>query len=156
MKLIYFLSVFLIGLALFISHRNNLLDLSIRYEKADVAIGVNLFTVDVADDGFKRDKGLGGRESLAPNEGMLFTFTRPAPRSFWMKGMLIPIDIVWISENKVIGVTENVDPEIDVPIHKLTRYRSPQEADMVLEIAAGEVKRLKIKVGDNVNVKFRD
>jgi uncharacterized membrane protein (UPF0127 family) len=73
-----------------------------------------------------------------------------------MKGMLIPIDIIWINENKIVGIVENADPQIDVPLHKLTRYKSIDSVDTVLEIAASRSKELRIKVGDSVNVKFRD
>jgi hypothetical protein len=66
--MIYLISVVLIGITIFVAHRNNLLNFSTKYEKADVAVGMNLFSVDVADDAFKRDKGLGGRESLGPDE----------------------------------------------------------------------------------------
>ena len=52
-------------------------------------------------------KGLSDRNSLANGSGMLFVFPTTRDVSFWMKGTLIPLDIVFIDENKsVIGVSK--------------------------------------------------
>jgi len=155
MKFFYILSFLLIAVTIFIVHRNGVSKLfSPDYEKAQVYVGLNAFEVDVADDMTKRDKGLAGREELEPNEGMLFVFNNSASRTFWMKGMLIPIDIVWINKGEVVGIAENVDPQIGEPLYKLSRHSSPEPADMVLEVQAGRAQDLKIQVGDVVNVKL--
>ena len=41
---------------------------------------------------------------------MLFIFARPSRYSFWMVGMNLPLDIVWISGNKIVDIS-NI-PEI--------------------------------------------
>lgn len=108
------------------------------------------FTVEIADTPFARAEGLSGRSKLGENEGMLFVFPRPEVQRFWMKGMLIPIDIVWISEGRVVGFEENVEPEPDVPQGALTVYQSPRPVDRVFEVRAGTVQRLGLQVGDEI------
>ena len=46
--------------------------------------------------------GMMGRESL--DGGMLFIFDDVAERSFWMRDCLIPLDIIFIIDNKVTKV----------------------------------------------------
>ncbi len=110
-----------------------------------------VFNLEVVSDPAKQAKGLGGRGVLPEDTGMLFVFGRPKMQNFWMKGMLIPLDVVWINDFKVIGVSENILP----PGQRdgvVDRMASPSAADMVLEINAGLVEKLGIKVGDAVNI----
>src|SRR3990167_10190204 len=44
-------------------------------------------TVEIADDPNEQSQGLSGRESLAPDSGMLFVFPQPTMPGFWMKDM---------------------------------------------------------------------
>src|ERR1044071_5405536 len=55
--------------------------------------------VEIADTDQKRSLGLGGRASLAPDAGMLFIMPQRKKPTFWMKGMLIPLDFIWIDGN---------------------------------------------------------
>ncbi|MEZ4156988.1 MAG: DUF192 domain-containing protein, partial [Candidatus Paceibacterota bacterium] len=69
--------------------------------------------------------------------------------TFWMEGMKFPIDIVWINEGHVVGFSENVPAAHDG--NKEVR-KSDGDADMVLEVNAGEVARIGMQVGDEVVV----
>jgi len=122
-------------------------------KKTEVSVAGNVFYADVVATPFKQAKGLSGREKLGDSEAMLFVFRKPSLRVFWMRGMKIPIDIVWIKGNIIIGITENVFPEPGVSYLKLKRYPSPSAADMVLEVGAGAAKKMNINVGDSVSVK---
>ncbi|MCZ7625774.1 MAG: DUF192 domain-containing protein [Candidatus Methylomirabilis sp.] len=62
-------------------------------------------TVEVARTRREQAKGLAGRSSLPKGEGMLFPFDAAEHRTFWMKGMLIPLDIVWIREGRLSPFT---------------------------------------------------
>lgn len=112
------------------------------------------FSVDISDTPLKRQQGLSGREELGVDEGMLFIFERPAMHRFWMKDMLIPIDIIWISRGEVVGFEKNVLPEPGVSTLKLKAYQSPQPVELVLEVAAGTVEKLNIKEGDSVSIRL--
>ena len=67
---------------------------------------------DVASDANSRAVGLGGRESLAKDAGMLFVFDSEAKHSFWMKNVKFPLDIIWLDKNKkVVHFVKNAQPD---------------------------------------------
>ena len=110
-------------------------------------VGGAEFLVEVANTVVKRYKGLSGRESLAENQGMLFTFSHSARYPFCMRGMRIPLDFVWIRDGVVVEVLENVRPK-DYPPLRSVIPKVP--FDSVLEISVGTVSRLGLRVGDTV------
>lgn len=107
--------------------------------------------VEVADTQEKRSKGLGGKETLASDEGMLFIFPKTDKYPFWMKGLKFPLDFIWIRDNKVVDLLPNIQPPAaGQSDESLPIYQSKEDADKVLEISAGTIQRLDIKVGDTV------
>lgn len=55
----------------------------------------------------QKKSGLQGIEQLSENEGMLFYYDPPEKVSMWMKGVDIPLDIIFFNEDQeVIQVTE--------------------------------------------------
>lgn len=118
-----------------------------------LAINENILKVEVSDTQDKRSKGLGGREKLASDEGMLFVFDKADKYPFWMKGLTFPLDFVWISNSQVVDILQNVPPPpVNVPDQSLTIYQPKVAADKVLEVNAGVVQRLNIKVGDTIKL----
>jgi uncharacterized membrane protein (UPF0127 family) len=84
---------------------------------------------------------------------MLFDFgseTEAMPR-FWMKDMRFDLDIVWIKDNKIIGIAKNIPkPAAGTADEKLPTYSPPSPIDQVLEVNAGWTDKYKIKTGDEV------
>jgi len=117
-------------------------------------IGVNghFFRIEVADTIAKRTEGLSGREGLAEDEGMLFVFDSPMRYGFWMKGVKFPIDIIWIKDNKVVDLSENIQPEAGKPDSELKIYNPHEPVNKVLELRAGTVKKYGFRSGDSVEV----
>ena len=115
-------------------------------------VGSAVFQVEIADTIEKHATGLSGRNELEKGRGMLFVFDQPIIPGFWMKGMKFPLDIVWISNGKVIGLEENLPPD-----HTLSpaTYSPPKPVDMVLEINAGASEESKINVGDKTVLESR-
>lgn len=109
-------------------------------------------SVEVADNEASRRKGLGERDSLGENEGMLFVFDKDSSPVFWMKDTLIPLDIIWIDELKVVGIDKNVPPEPGKADSFLTRYYPPVPVDYVLEVNSGFSDKHGIGVGDGVDL----
>lgn len=103
--------------------------------------------VEVADTESSQIKGLSGREALCASCGMLFVYNNSIQRTFWMKDMNFPLDIIWLRDNKVIGISAGLPPEGEKP---LRIYASSEPVDMVLEVNAGFVARNEIKVGDEI------
>ncbi|OGY18037.1 MAG: hypothetical protein A2784_04985 [Candidatus Chisholmbacteria bacterium RIFCSPHIGHO2_01_FULL_48_12] len=114
-------------------------------------IGKAEIKVEVADTDEARSRGLAGRDSLAEDEGMVFIFEQPGQYGFWMKGMKLPLDFVWIADNKVVEITE----DIPVDVNESPKVYQPQPAiDAMLEVNAGWAGRNGVKVGDRVVVEW--
>lgn len=112
--------------------------------KITLFINSTQFSVEIAQTNEEQAAGLGNRDELDKNSGMLFVFEKPSRQLFCMKDMKFPIDIVWIDSNKkVVGFKENAKPE-DFP----EAYPSPRDVIYVLEIGSGEVKNHNIKIND--------
>jgi uncharacterized membrane protein (UPF0127 family) len=113
-------------------------------------------TVDVADTGALRQKGLGGRDTLASNSGMLFVFPQEGVQTFWMKGMKFPLDFIWIRNQKVVDVTKNVpilpteQQNKNVTCGDIPCYNSSEPVTQVLEVNAGFIDGHGIKIGDPI------
>ncbi len=120
-----------------------------------VIIGDTKVKIEVADTQEKRNKGLGGKETLASDSGMFFIFDREDKYPFWMKGLKFPLDFIWIKGGQVVDITENVpaplpgQKDADLPI-----YSSKEPVDRVLEVTGGFIKANNIKIGDTVTVQM--
>lgn len=105
----------------------------------------------VADTPALRKQGLGGRESLGSNEGMLFVFPKADKTVFWMKGLKFPLDIIWIRGKKVVDIIKNVPPPLEGQTDdQLPRYMPKENVDMVLEVNGGFADANNIQIGDTV------
>lgn len=118
-----------------------------------ISIDNQVFNVAVAKTADQQSTGLGGITSLDPNQGMYFPLQGQTGISFWMKGMLIPIDIIWIKQGSIAGIDANVLPPLTgTPDDQLTKYPSPvANPDAVLEVAANRSRDLNFQVGDSVS-----
>jgi uncharacterized membrane protein (UPF0127 family) len=114
-------------------------------QQQSLTIGQVKLSVSVSNTDAVRQQGLSGRESLGENEGMLFVYDQPGGHRFWMQGMKFPLDFIWINQNQVVGVTENVSVD-------QTDIRPPQAVDKILEVNSGWVKQRGIKIGDAVSL----
>lgn len=109
--------------------------------------------VEVADTQAKRKQGLSGKAALASDEGMLFVFEEAGKHPFWMKGLNFALDFIWINGDKIVDIKENAQPPIGgQKDESLPIYESKEDADKILEVSAGTVQRLNIKVGDSVKL----
>lgn len=105
--------------------------------------------MEVADTESSRLRGLMFRQSLDQDSGMLFIFEKEGRTGFWLKNVLFPLDIIWISKDKKI-----VDIQSDLPPCKSDDcliYYPGKDASFGLEINAGFAARHKLKVGDRVD-----
>lgn len=109
-----------------------------------VRLGKNLLRVEVVSSPEKLYLGLGGRSHLPWGTGMLFLLPERQVQSFCMRGMLIPIDIVWIDQNRVIGFHKNRQPQDQ------GTFTSPGPANLVLEVPAGFVAATGLRRGDRL------
>lgn len=118
-----------------------------------VRIGQTLVNIELADTNDKRAKGLGGRQSMATDSGMLFVFPKVENYKFWMKGLSFPLDFVWIREGKVVDLVTDVPaPAKGQADNTLPIIESNEKVDQVLEVNAGFVRANNVQVGDSVQV----
>jgi uncharacterized membrane protein (UPF0127 family) len=110
---------------------------------------------EIANEPEERSQGLMNRKNLPQNEGMLFVYDTPQNMSFWMKNTLIPLDIIFIGENRtVLNIEEAVAEPPETPDGELTRYRSAEPAMWVVEINGGLSAQRGIVQGTNVDIEI--
>ena len=116
-------------------------------EKIEVSIyNKNItFDVEIAKTIEERRTGLMYRKKLLNNEGMLFIFPREKIIQLWMKNTYIPLDVIFISESKVI-----VDIKKNMEKLSKTIVKSKVKSRYALEFNAGLINKLDIKIGDKV------
>ncbi len=103
------------------------------------------FTVEVARTESEQARGLMFRETLGPDEGMIFPFSPPRPASFWMMNTLIPLDMIFIrADGTIARIAANTVPHSTDPV----AVGEPVVA--VLELAGGRAAELGIEEGDVV------
>jgi uncharacterized membrane protein (UPF0127 family) len=116
-----------------------------------VQIGTNIFYVDVAITSAEKELGLGYRESMKTDHGMLFVYDHPEQYRYWMKNMRFPIDILWIKDNTIVDITKNVPVE---SYQTFTMYTPKVSVNKVLELNANASDTYHINVGDTVRIRF--
>ena len=120
-------------------------------ERGEVVIDGRIrIDVEVARSPQAQAKGLGGKLSLNKGRGMIFPYDAPGQRAFWMKGMRIPLDILWILGGKIVAIETNIPP----PSSKAALAIHSHLADLVLEVQAGYVEEMGIRVGQSVGVRY--
>lgn len=104
------------------------------------------FRFEIANTPALREQGLSGRAEVPSGYGMLFVFDQPGSYGFWMKDMLVPIDMIWLSDDgTILGIDEAVSPAT-YP----TPFHPPQPVRLVLETKAGEARAQGWGIGTRI------
>ena len=118
-----------------------------RQSKPYVRINGRTFLVDVAKTESQQEKGLSIYNKLPIEKGMIFPFEDLSFHPFWMKGMKFSIDIIYIQNNKIVDIFQNLPfpkNELETPVI----VRSSVNSNYVFEINAGLCKKYNFKKGD--------
>lgn len=108
-----------------------------------VRIGDGVFKARIAATDEQRTKGLGGVKKLADNEAMLFVYAKSQAVRIWMKDMHIPIDAIWLDDEKrVIHIATALQPE-SYP----QTYGPTSPARYIIEFPEGTVERKAVRMG---------
>ena len=118
---------------------------------SEVCFESKCFDVEIADTLEKKETGLMNRKYLEPDSGMLFLFEEENEYNFWMKNVLIPLDIIWIDQNKkVVFIKENAEP---CKVEQCETFTSDKKAKYVLEVNGRMSEEIGLNVGDEVEFK---
>jgi uncharacterized membrane protein (UPF0127 family) len=126
------------------------------YETTTVVLldgdGTELATVDawVADTWPKQYTGLSDTEALDDGQGMLFVFDDEGDRSFVMRDMAFPLDMVFVAADGTITTIHHAPVESD---DDLTQYTG--RAKFVLEVPMGYTNETGVEVGDRIRIEDR-
>jgi len=115
---------------------------------ATVSIQEKTIKVEFVTTAADMYRGLSGRNYLCSDCGMLFDFPNSGERKFVMRDMKFPLDIVFISNGRIIKIDANLVPAGDKPE---IIYSSEGEVNQVLELNAGYTTQNNINVGDFVS-----
>lgn len=118
-----------------------------RTPQNTLAMGGMVFKAEIVSSSAALEKGLSGRESLAPDAAMVFVFDTTKEWCFWMKDMQFSIDIIWLDEAKRIV---HLEPELS-PATYPEQYCPATPARYVAEVVAGSASQLGLKLGDQVS-----
>jgi hypothetical protein len=114
----------------------------------EICFEENCFSLEISDTPEKRARGLMFRENLCDDCGMLFVYDEEINSKFWMKNMLIPLDIIWLdSDLKVIHVANAVPCVMEeCEIYGLELEKSRY----VLEVNFGVSERIGLGEGSDL------
>jgi uncharacterized membrane protein (UPF0127 family) len=85
------------------------------------------------------------RTELAPDAGMLFSWSGEAIRRFWMRNTCIPLDMLFIAaDGTIVGIVEQAPVLSDAP------QSIPCPARHVLEVNAGWARSHGVRPGQKV------
>jgi len=125
----------------------------LKYKHASIYVGSKALDVLVADSLPKLMLGLMHMDSLGKNDGMLFVFGSEARHGIWMRNMLFPIDIIWLSKQLVVvDIVEVAKPCSS--IFRCKTYLPGGKAMYVLELRAHMAKKLGIHKGIKLKLKL--
>ena len=103
------------------------------------------FNIEIADSVDSRALGLMHRAEMPSRNGMLFVYDHPQRAAFWMKNTLIPLDMIFVDADGVVGyIHQNAVPG------DLTPISGGDDVLVVLEVNAGIVRKFGITVGSQM------
>jgi uncharacterized protein len=113
----------------------------VKFLKQDGSV-LRKIDVEIAQTDAEQMQGLMYRPSMADSLGMLFIFSDNAPRAFWMKNTILPLDIIYVgTDKKIVSIQKNAKPfsEESLP--------STGNAQYVVEVNAGLCDKWGVKEG---------
>lgn len=119
------------------------------YPQVNITVNDQILIADISATVEQRIKGLSVKDALGENEAMLFVFDVEAEHRFWMKDMKFPIDIIWISSDKiVVDIEQNLHP-CDLGLLCST-YEPEGDSLYVLETVGGFAGKYGVVKGTTV------
>ena len=144
-KILSYLGLTALAVAVFFTFFHQVPDI----KKAIVAINDQDIKVSLASTPAEQYTGLSGSRSLCVTCGMLFVFPQKQIQQFVMRDMNYPLDIIWISDNKIIKIDANLPPTGSNPE---VIYSSELPVNYVLEVNSGYSDKYNLEVGSSIQI----
>lgn len=109
-----------------------------------------IILAEVACTQMEQARGLSHWRSLPPGRGMLLAFPQAGRHAITMRGMKFDLDVLWLNEDlprdrhQIVWYVGNAG--LVHPATLVNPLSCP--ASYVLELAAGEMRRLGLRLGD--------
>ncbi len=119
--------------------------------RADVLFpGGRRFAAEIADTSLRQARGYMRRAGIGPDEAMVFVFQALGVRTFWMKNVLVPLDMIWMDETfRIVHIDHAVPPCRADPC---SSYGTIRATRYVLEVAGGIARAEELAVGDRLQI----
>ena len=104
-------------------------------------------TVEIAEKGKDRERGLMYRTRMPADHGMIFWFEEKSNHSFWMHNTCIPLDMLYIDDDGlIVGIEENTPTLSD------DTFEVGCDSKYVLEVNAGWTRAHGVTAGQKVKI----
>lgn len=110
-------------------------------------IGAQPLGLEVAKSPQEQAIGLMFRTELPDDRGMLFPIEPARNVRFWMRNVLIELDMIFLREGVVQAIIPNVPPCVT---ENCPNYGPDVPVDGVMELRGGRAAELGLKVGDRI------
>lgn len=125
-----------------------------------VRLGGEKFRLELAAEEPTRTIGLGGRNEIAEDGGMLFVFRDARPLWFVMRDCPVPIDVAFLDGSGRILVIHEMQAEAPRGVgesaaeyeRRLKPYGSRFPAQFAIETRGGRMRELGLKEGERVKL----
>ena len=108
------------------------------------AKGPQRYTLEIAGSEQEQECGLMYRKAMPRNVGMIFPFPAPRRATFWMENTVLPLDLVFVgTDGRVLSIADGKPFSRDI-------IDSRGIAASVIELNAGEAKRIGLRPGDRI------
>lgn len=114
------------------------------YLQKRVKMGSGSYCLYLANTEIEKQSGLSNKE-IKSSEGMIFTFDKSGFYRFWMKDMNYSLDFVYLDNDLVVDIKENISPST-YP----NTFTSIAPANKIIELKTGEIKKSNVKKGDKI------
>jgi uncharacterized membrane protein (UPF0127 family) len=114
---------------------------------ATLTLGRYTYRLEVANTPEAAQTGLMNRVALRKREGMAFPFKTPQVVSFWMAHTLIPLDILFFHQRKLVYFIRGMTPCNDSTTVHCPYYSSTVPVDLAIELPAGTIRHDQIQLG---------
>ena len=125
-----------------------------------IELGGRTWKMELAMDDAAIARGLMGRTSMPPGEGMLFIFPDTQVRSFWMANCLVNIDLLFLDGRGVIASTHQMKSELPrdpgeselAYQARMKHYWSGVPARFAIEVPEGTIEELSLSPNQKVDL----